>query len=158
MRPRAWQLLAVFFLCALSASAADFRQVTWGMSVDDVNAAESDVDFSQEDSASSIVLSAHVAVMGQKGTLDYVFEGGKLIIGQYRFVDDDDMGTFKAILAVLKKKYGTAASSGAAFSRWNTPRTYVSILFKDNICRVDYADQAWFGAAGDQKKKQYDLQ
>lgn len=149
-------ILPVLFLCALSASAADFRQVTWGMSVDDVAGAESDLSFTQQDTATGAILSAHVYVMGRTGTLNYIFEGGKLIIAQYRFDDDDDMPTFKEILGVLKKKYGTAASSGAAYSRWNTARTYVSLSFKDDVCRVDYADQAWVAAAKAQQKAQYD--
>jgi hypothetical protein len=156
MRPCLRLILPVFFLCALSASAADFRQVTWGMSVDDVTAADSDLSFTQQDEAASTILSARVYVMGRTGTLNYIFESGKLIIAQYRFDDEDDMSTFKEILVVLKKKYGTAASSAAASSRWKSARTYISLSFKDDVCRVDYADQAWVAAAKDQQKAQYE--
>ncbi|HTP60118.1 MAG TPA: hypothetical protein VMM82_14435 [Spirochaetia bacterium] len=156
MRPRIGWIVGVLLLCALCASAQDFRKVTWGMSVDDVTSAESDLEFAQQDSASGTVLSARVYVMARTGTLNYVFENGKLVIGQYRFDDEDDMGVFKEILGVLKKKYGAASSSGATYSRWKTARTYVSLSFKDDVCRVDYADPSWVAAATDKQKAQYD--
>jgi len=156
MRPRVGRIAAVLFLCALAASAQDFRKVTWGMSIDDVTGAESSLSFNQQDAATSTMLSARVYVMDRTGTLNYIFESGKLVIGQYRFDDEDDMPTFKEILGVLKKKYGTPAASGATYSRWKTARTYVSLSFKDDVCRVDYADQSWVAAATDAQKAQYD--
>jgi hypothetical protein len=156
MRLRRWQVAALLLLSAMSASAQDFRKVTWGMSVDDVIAAESGLEFSELDGTSKSMLSSHVEVMGRTGILTYTFENQKLVIAQYKFDDEDDMGTCKDIRSVLTRKYGAAADSGDTSARWNLPRTFISLSFKDNLCRVDYADQGWVSEVREKRRAEYD--
>ena len=156
MRPQAWQAAAVFILLAALAFAQDFRKVTWGMSVDGVVSAESELTFSQMDGTSNTMLTAHVGVMGHSGILNYIFENDKLVIAQYRFDDEDDMKTYTEILNILKKKYGQPADSGDSYSHWKLPRTYIGISYKDNLCKVDYADQSWVAETKEKHKTEYD--
>ena len=156
MRPQAWQAAAVFILLAALAFAQDFRKVTWGMSVDDVVSAESELKFSQMDGTSNTMLSSHVGVMGHSGILNYIFENDKLVIAQYRFDDEDDMKIYTEILKILTQKYGQPADSGDSYSHWKLPRTYIGISFKDNLCKVDYADQSWVADTKEKRKAEYD--
>ncbi|MGO9412430.1 MAG: hypothetical protein ACLQCB_16980 [Spirochaetia bacterium] len=156
MRLRAWRVAAVLLLLAASAFAQDFRKVTWGMSVDDVVSAESALTFSQMDEASNTTLTSHVNVMGHNGILNYIFENDKLVIAQYKFDDEDDMRTYTGILNILKEKYGAPSDSGDSFSHWKLPRTYIGISFKDDVCKVVYADQGWVADAKENRKAEYD--
>jgi hypothetical protein len=156
MRPRAGQIAAVLLLLALSAFGLDFRKVTWGMSLDDVISAESELKFSQMDGTSNSMLTSRVNVMGRSGMLNYIFVDDKLVIAQYRFDDEDDMRTYHEILNILTQKYGKAADSGDSYTRWTLPRTYIGLSFKDNLCKVDYADQGWVADMKEKRRADYD--
>ena len=149
-------IAAALAFLAMSAFGQDFRKTSWGMSVEDVVSAESDLQFSQMDGTSNTMLTSHVEVMGHSGILNYIFESDKLVIAQYKFDDDDDMRTYNEVLGVLTDKYGQPADSGDAIVRWKLPRTYISLSFKDNLCRVDYADQGWVADAKEKRKPEFD--
>jgi hypothetical protein len=96
-----------------------------------------------------------VSAVGHSGMLNYVFESDKLVIAQYNFDDDDDMTT--EILGILTGKHGQPADSGDIIVHWKLARTYIGLSFKDNLRRVDYADQGCVADAKDKGKAEYDL-
>jgi hypothetical protein len=156
MRLHSRGIAAVLCLFALSASAQDFRKVTWGMSPDEVIAAETELQFSRMNGTSNTLLSTRVEVTGHSGLLNYIFEDNKLVIAQYRFDDEEDMRTYNEILNALTDKYGAPSDSGDSYSRWKLPRTYVGISFKNDICKVDYADQRWVADTREKRRAEYD--
>lgn len=156
MRVRAF---AVPVLCAAvcaSSFAQDFRKVSWGMTPDQVTAAETDLDFRQLNGTTKSVLTSPVDVMGRGGVLNYIFEDDKLVIAQYRFDDDDTLRTYNELRGILELKYG-AVDQGQSHSRWTLRRTFISLSSQDDICRVTYADLRWIAAAKEKEKAEYDL-
>lgn len=153
---RAVLALAVVLLASGIAFGQDFRKVTWGMSVDDVTAAEKDLHFSRMDGTTKSILSSPVVVMGVSGTLAYIFEDGKLVMAQYRLDDEDDMRTYAAVLAALTDKYGQAFDSDPVHSRWGTERTFIGLSFTNDLCRVDYADESWLSRIKQKQREEYD--
>jgi hypothetical protein len=156
MKYHRFLVAAFFFLAALSASAQDFRKVTWGMSPEEVISAESGLQFSRMNGTANTMLSTRVDVTGHSGLLNYIFQDDKLVIAQYRFDDEEDMRTYNEILNALTDKYGAPYDSGDSYSRWKLERTYVGISFKDNLCRVDYADQKWVADTREKRRAEYD--
>ncbi len=156
MRLRRPLLAIALSLVALSASGQDFRTVTWGMSPDQVIAAEGGLQFSRMNGTSNTMLSTRVDVLGHSGLLNYIFEADKLVIAQYRFDDEEDMRTYNEVLNVLTEKYGAPSDFGDAYARWKLERTYVGLSFKDNLCKVDYADQGWVADTREKRRAEYE--
>ncbi|HVO39579.1 MAG TPA: hypothetical protein VMV03_11185 [Spirochaetia bacterium] len=155
MRIRAF---AVPILCAAvcaSAFAQDFRKVSWGMTPDQVTAAEADPRFARLNGTTKSILTSPVEVMGHGGFLNYIFEDGKLVIAQYRFDDDDEMRTYNEVRGALEDKYG-AVDQGQSYSRWTLQRTFISLSSQDDVCRVTYADLRWIASTKEKQRAEHD--
>ena len=103
------------------------------------------------------MLSTKVDVMGHSGVLNYIFQENKLVMAQYRFDDEEDMRTYSEVLDALTDKYGDPADSGDVYSRWKLERTFIGLSFKDDLCKVDYADEGWVADMKQKRMSEYDM-
>jgi hypothetical protein len=152
------RVLAVPALCAAvcaSSFAQDFRKVSWGMTPEEVTAAEMDLRFTRLNGTTKSILTSPVDVMGRGGVLNYIFEDDKLVMAQYRFDDDDELRTYSELRGILELKYGPV-DQGQSHSRWTKRRTFISLSSQDDICRVSYADLQWVAAAKEKEKAELD--
>ena len=156
MRRLVGPVAVLFFLAALSAFGQDFRKVTWGMSPEEVISAEG-LPFTRMNGTLKTMLSTKVDVMGHSGVLNYIFQENKLVMAQYRFDDEEDMRTYSEVLTALTDKYGDPADFGDLYSRWRLERTYIGLSFKDNLCKVDYADAGWVADMKQKRMSEYDM-
>jgi hypothetical protein len=155
MRIRAFAVPALLMAFCASSFAQDFRKVSWGMTPDQVAGAESDLHFARLNGTAKSIMTSPVEVMGHSGVLNYIFEDGRLVMAQYRFDDDDNLGTYNEIRDALEGKYGPV-DQGQSRSRWTLQRTFISLSSQNDICRVDYADLRWIAAIKEKQRAEYD--
>lgn len=111
-------IFVIFFIGANSASAQDFREVSWGMSPVQVKAIEGKTpDIDSEDLRSEalhgrVIIYYDQYLLGMDCTLGYIFVEGKLIRAKYAFEEvywnnDFWIASFYEVQEALKKKYGS---------------------------------------------------
>jgi hypothetical protein len=130
-------LIGVLILVAAIGVSQDFRDVSWGMTVDEVVEAEGD-DYYGRDAEYLLyrreIIEHHVNLM-------YMFDDGTVITGGYLFPNDN---VYDRLHVALSRKYGEGVSEGIYQLLWLEGDTYISLTYDFPNTQLVYASRVWF--------------
>ncbi len=134
--------LALFVLLTPRGRAGDFRAAEWGMTEQEVKAAEKKA-VPVPDSPPGQLLYDGLLLGKLKARIVYRFADGKLVRGEYRLTGPLKASDYRILRKVLAGKYGNprsdTAAEGLAETVWLTGETEIDLLGRGDLSSSDAA-------------------